>query len=47
LKAKPDAYLLIVRASDNMGRVQPEKAPWNPSGYLWNGYDRIKFYVEA
>jgi sulfite oxidase len=45
--AKPAAYILIVRASDSMGRVQPEKAPWNPSGYLWNGYDRIKFYVEA
>jgi len=44
---KPDAYILTVRASDSMGRVQPEKAPWNPSGYLWNGYDRIKLYVEA
>ena len=45
--AKPDAYTLLVRASDSAGRVQPEKAAWNPSGYMWNGYDRIQLNVEA
>jgi DMSO/TMAO reductase YedYZ molybdopterin-dependent catalytic subunit len=45
--AVPGAYVLIVRAIDGLGRTQPTQAPWNPSGYLWNGFDRIKMYAEA
>ena len=44
---KPGAYTLKVRASDSMGRVQPEQPGWNPSGYLWNGIERVKVYVKA
>ncbi len=29
------------------GRVQPFVPAWNPSGYLWNGIDRIGVTVEA
>jgi DMSO/TMAO reductase YedYZ molybdopterin-dependent catalytic subunit len=41
---KPDApgrYVLRVRATDSRGNVQPETPPWNKSGYLWNGFDRV------
>ena len=43
--AKAGAYTAIARASDSEGRVQQEKGVWNPSGYLWNGYDQIKIDV--
>jgi len=43
--AKAGAYVVMARASDSTGRVQPEKGVWNPSGYLWNGYDRIKIII--
>jgi len=33
------------RATDASGRVQPEAGFWNPSGYLWNGIDRVKVNV--
>ncbi|MDG3004721.1 sulfite oxidase [Paludisphaera mucosa] len=34
-------YVLQARATDSKGEVQPEVSPWNKSGYLWNGYDRV------
>jgi hypothetical protein len=34
------------RATDTAGRVQPIVSPWNPSGYLWNGIDRVGVTVE-
>jgi sulfite oxidase len=43
--ASAGAYTMMARASDSTGRVQPDKGVWNPSGYLWNGYDQIKIYV--
>lgn len=33
--------VLRVRATDSTGATQPESAPWNKSGYLWNGYDTV------
>jgi sulfite oxidase len=45
--AKAGEYTILVRASDSTGRVQPDEPGWNPSGYLWNGIERVKFYVEA
>ncbi len=36
---------IIVRATDSAGRTQPETPKWNPSGYLWNGWDRVKVTV--
>jgi len=40
-------HALAVRATDSSGRVQPPQPSWNPSGYLWNGYDRINIDVKA
>lgn len=36
---KPSAegsYMLLARAKDDAGNVQPLQQQWNPSGYLWN-----------
>ncbi len=37
----PGYYTIMSRATDTAGRVQPIVPPWNPSGYLWNGIDRV------
>jgi DMSO/TMAO reductase YedYZ molybdopterin-dependent catalytic subunit len=39
--ARPGRHALRVRATDSNGQVQPEVSPWNKSGYLWNGIDRV------
>lgn len=39
-------YTLMSRATDSAGRVQPIVPAWNPSGYLWNGIDRIGITIE-
>ncbi len=41
----PGELTVRVRATDSTGAVQPESSPWNKSGYLWNGYDRVDFKV--
>jgi len=43
----PGYYTVLSRATDSAGRVQPFVPAWNPSGYLWNGIDRIGVTVEA
>lgn len=43
----PGYYNILSRATDTAGRVQPFVPAWNPSGYLWNGVDRIGVTVEA
>jgi DMSO/TMAO reductase YedYZ molybdopterin-dependent catalytic subunit len=43
----PGYYTILSRATDSAGRVQPFVPAWNPSGYLWNGIDRIGVTVEA
>jgi sulfite oxidase len=40
-------YVILSRASDSQGRVQPDAAIWNPSGYFYNAYDQVKVYVQA
>jgi hypothetical protein len=45
--AKSGDYTVMARAGDSAGRVQPDEPGWNPSGYLWNGIEQVKFYVEA
>lgn len=42
----PGYYTIMSRATDSAGRVQPIVPPWNPSGYLWNGIDRVGVTVE-
>lgn len=34
--------VVAARATDDAGRTQPERAEWNPRGYLWNGYHTIR-----
>jgi len=41
----PGSYLLLSRATDQDGNVQPQQPRWNPAGYLWNGIDRIRLMV--
>lgn len=41
------AVTIICRATDAGGQVQPQESPWNPSGFLWNGWDRVTVTVEA
>jgi sulfite oxidase len=36
---------LIARATDSQGKLQPEKAPWNFKGYLYNGWHRVPITV--
>jgi DMSO/TMAO reductase YedYZ molybdopterin-dependent catalytic subunit len=43
----PGSYLIMSRATDDQGRVQPIVAQWNPSGYLWNAIDRVRVDVAA
>ena len=38
-------HAIRARATDTLGQVQPETSPWNKSGYLWNGIDRVAFEV--
>jgi len=40
-------YTIMSRATDSQGRVQPETAEWNPSGYLYNAIDKVKIHVQA
>src|SRR5262249_21132651 len=36
----PGSYLIMSRAKDSTGRVQPMVAAWNPSGYQWDVADK-------
>ena len=38
---------IVCRATDERGDVQPSVSPWNPSGFLWNGWDRLTVTVAA
>ena len=45
--ARPGSYLLMSRATDDKGHVQPVAPWWNPSGYLWNVIDKVRVNVKA
>jgi DMSO/TMAO reductase YedYZ molybdopterin-dependent catalytic subunit len=45
--AKAADYTILSRATDSQGRVQPDTAAWNPSGYLYNAIDRVNVHVQA
>ncbi len=45
--AKPQSYLILSRATDNQGNMQPAVSQWNPSGYLWNQYDAVRVEVKG
>ncbi len=42
---RPGSYLLMARATDDKGRIQPVAPQWNPSGYLWNVIDKVRINV--
>lgn len=41
----PGSYVVLSRAMDAHGGVQPIVPDWNPSGYLWNAIDQVRFNV--
>ncbi len=43
---RPESYLILSRATDARGRMQPAVSQWNPSGYLWNQYDAVRIEVK-
>jgi DMSO/TMAO reductase YedYZ molybdopterin-dependent catalytic subunit len=43
---KPESYLILSRATDAKGNMQPAVSQWNPSGYLWNQYDSVRVEVK-
>ena len=43
---KEESYLIMSRATDSKGQVQPAVSHWNPSGYLWNQYDSVRIEVK-
>ncbi len=38
-------FTILCRATDARGEQQPATTPWNPSGFLWNGWDRVSVTV--
>jgi len=36
---------ILCRATDARGETQPATSPWNPGGFLWNGWDRVSVTV--
>jgi sulfite oxidase len=45
--SKPESLLILSRATDSAGNMQPAVSQWNPSGYLWNQYDSIRIEVKG
>ena len=45
--AQTGSYVVLSRATDSRGRVQPIVADWNPAGYLWNTIDQVRVDVAS
>ncbi len=45
--AQNGSYVVLSRATESRGRVQPIVADWNPSGYLWNTIDQVRVDVAS
>jgi hypothetical protein len=43
----PGTLQIVCRATDEQGNIQPAISAWNPSGFLWNGWDRITVQVNT
>jgi sulfite oxidase len=43
----PGTVTIVCRATDAHGEQQPASSPWNPGGFLWNGWDRVTVQVNA
>jgi sulfite oxidase len=46
-KAEAGRHVVLARATDNAGTVQPATPAWNPSGYLYNAIDRVEVEVRS
>jgi len=46
-KAAEGRYEIACRATDTAGAVQPEVPVWNPGGYLYNAFDRVRVEVRS
>jgi DMSO/TMAO reductase YedYZ molybdopterin-dependent catalytic subunit len=44
---EPGSYVILSRATDIDGRVQPLVPDWNPAGYLWNAVDQVRLNVAS
>jgi len=44
---EPGSRVVLSRATDARGRVQPLAPEWNPGGYLWNAVDRVRVNVSS
>ena len=42
---KNGEYIVMSRATDSQGRIQPATPFWNPGGYLYNAVDQVKIRV--
>ncbi len=45
--SSPQSVLILSRATDSKGTIQPAVSQWNPSGYLWNQYDSVRVEVKG
>lgn len=45
LALRPGRHTVAVRAVDRRGRAQPRESPWNPGGYLYDGWHRLRLEV--
>jgi len=43
----PGSHVVLSRATDSEGETQPMLPAWNPSGYLWNVADQVRFEVQG
>jgi hypothetical protein len=43
----PGTFAILCRATDAQGMTQAATSPWNPSGFLWNGWDRVVVAVRS
>jgi DMSO/TMAO reductase YedYZ molybdopterin-dependent catalytic subunit len=39
---EPGTYVVVSRAMDSRGNMQPLFPDWNPGGYLWNAVDQVR-----
>ena len=44
---RPGTFFIVCRATDARGVVQPRTGSWNPSGFLWNGWDGVTVHITA
>ncbi len=47
LAAAGEKLVIVARATDKKGQIQPRETVWNPSGYFWNGWHTINVAVAS